>query len=230
MRHCNHRRPRSRFRAHSGISGRLAWAYARRETARRRDRSRRSGGSGQQSRSGLLSGVRRHQAGSGRLLPFGRTGDRQRAVRAAVHAASLSEGARRRQGAPEASSGRGATVGRDGATVLSALESDGGRTLRDRTGQRDLGRSDVHRRVPPLEQPSDRHREAGRMADRSRPGSCLRLRDGSAGRPRRPRGARRSGCGRLPEDQWWLRDAHLRADPARPRLQGGTPSRAGLRP
>ena len=155
---------------------------------------------------------------------------RQRAPRAAVHAAPLPQGPGRRQGAPEAAAGRGAAVGGDRAAALPALEPHRRRALRDRAGQRDLGRPDVDGRVPPLEQPPRRHREARRVAHRPRPGAAVRLRDGTAGGARRPRDPRRARCGRLPQDQRRLRDAHLRPDPARARLQGRTPRRAGVRP
>jgi len=53
---------------------------------------------------------------------------------------------------------------------------------------------------------------------------------GPSGRARRPRGARRAGRRRLPEDQRQQGSARLRPDPPRPRLQGGTPCRVGVRP
>ena len=78
----------------------------------RRDRGRRPGGAGQQPRPGLLPGVGRHQARPRRVLPRGRPRHRQRALRAALHAAPLPQGAGRRQGAPEAgAAGRAALAG-----------------------------------------------------------------------------------------------------------------------
>ena len=97
-------------------------------------------------------------------------------------------------------------------------------------GQRHLGRADEHGRVPPLEQPSRRHREAGRVADRPRPDAAVRLVARAARRPRRARGARRSGRGRLAEDHRRQGNARLRADQARARVQGRPPSRAGVCP
>ena len=47
---------------------------------------------------------------------------------------------------------------------------------------------------------------------------------------RRRGGARRAGRRGVPEDQREQGSARLRPDPARPRLQGGTPGRAGVRP
>ena len=47
-------------------------------------------------------------------------------------------------------------------------------------GSGDLGGADVDGRVPPVEQPSRRHREARRVADRPRPRAALRLRPGAA--------------------------------------------------
>ena len=62
------------------------------------------------------------------------------------------------------------------------------------------------------------------------PGPRVHVADRPAGRPRRPRGARRARRHRVPQDQRRQGHAHLRADRARPRLQGRTPGRAGLRP
>ena len=69
-----------------------------------------------------------------------------------------------------------------------------------------------------------------RVAHRPRPRAGVRLRDGTAGRARRPRGPRRAGRGRLPQDQRQQGAARLRPDPPRPRLQGRTPGRARVRP
>ena len=62
------------------------------------------------------------------------------------------------------------------------------------------------------------------------PGPLSRLRAGAPRRPRRPRGPRRARRGRLAEDHRRQGHARLRPDPARPRLQGRPPRRAGLRP
>ena len=53
-------------------------------------------------------------------------------------------------------------------------------------GSRDLGGADVDRRVPPLEQPPRRHREARRVAHRPRPGPAVRLRARCSGSPTSP--------------------------------------------
>ena len=90
-------------------------------------------------------------------------------------------------------------------------------------GLGDLGGADVDRRVPPVEQPAGRHREARRVADRPRPGRRVRLRHRAAGRARGPRGPRRARRGRLPEDLRRQGAARLRADPPRARLQGRPP-------
>ena len=76
-----------------------------------------------------------------------------------------------------------------------------------------LGGADVHRRVPPLEQPACGHREARRVAHRPRPRARVRLRPGAAGRPRRARGARRARRRRLPQDQRRPGPARLRPHP-----------------
>ena len=55
-----------------------------------------------QPRPRLLPGHRRDQARPRRVLPRRRPGDRQRAARAAVHAAPLPDGRERREGPPEA--------------------------------------------------------------------------------------------------------------------------------
>ena len=60
-------------------------------------------------------------------------------------------------------------VGGDGAVALPALRPPRRRTLRHPARRRPLGGPDVDGRVPPVEQPADRHREARRVADR--PGS-----------------------------------------------------------
>ena len=108
---------------------------------------------------------------------------RQRALRAAVHAAPVPQGPGRRQGAPEAAARGRAALGRDGAAALPALEPHRRRALRHRARQRDLGGADVDGRVPPLEQPARRHREARRVADRPRPRPAVRLRARCGGSP-----------------------------------------------
>ena len=89
--------------------------------------------------------------------------------RAAVHAAPVPEGAGRQEGAPEAAAGRRARLGRDRAAALPALEPHRRRAVRDRARVGDLGGADVDGRVPPVEQPARRHREARRVAHRPRP-------------------------------------------------------------
>ena len=210
----------------AGVDGvRIAFRHGLVEVALGGDRGRQPGGAGQQPRPGLLPGERGDQARPGRVLPGRRARHRQRAARAAVHAAPVPEGAGREEGAPEAAAGRRARLGRDRAAVLPALGPDRRRAVRDRARLGDLGGADVDRRVPPLEQPARRHREARRVADRPRPGRRVRLRHRAAGRARRPRGPRRARRGRLPEDLRRQGDARLRADPPRARLQGRTPRR-----
>ena len=75
-----------------------------------------------------------------------------------------------------------------------------------------------------------RHREAGRVADRPRSDAELHARHGAAGRPCRPRGARRAGRGRLAEDVRWQGDARLRAHRADVRVHGRALGGAGVRP
>ena len=74
---------------------------------------------------------------------------------------------------------------RDRPGALPALEPDGRRAVRHRARPGDLGGADVDRRVPPLEQPARRHREARRVAHRPRPGAGVRLRHRAPGGPRR---------------------------------------------
>ena len=74
--------------------------------ARGRARGRRQARADHQPRPGVLPGARRDQARPGRVLPLGLRRHRQRAARAAVHAAPLPQGGRRRQGAPEAAAVR----------------------------------------------------------------------------------------------------------------------------
>ena len=147
-----------------------------------------------------------------------------------VHAAPVPDGRDGGEGPPEAAAQGSAAVDGDRAGVLPALEPHRRRALRHRAGTGDLGGADEHRGVPPVEQPSGRRREARRVAHRPRPRSALHVGDRPAGRARGPRGARRPRRHRLPQDQRRQGDAHLRADPARPRLQGRTPRRARLRP
>ena len=52
--------------------------------------------------------------------------------------------------------------------------------------QRDLGGADVDRRVPPVEQPARRHREARRVAHRPRPGAASATSPPCAGSPTSP--------------------------------------------
>ncbi len=60
-------------------------------------------------------------------------------------------------------------MGGDGAAALPALRAARRRAVRDPARRRRLGRADEHRRVPPVEQPPGRHREARRVAHRPRP-------------------------------------------------------------
>ena len=64
---------------------------------------------------------------------------------------------------------RRAAVGRDGAAALPPLRPARRRAVRHPAGRRGLGGADEHRRVPPVEQPPRRHREARRVAHRPRP-------------------------------------------------------------
>ena len=86
------------------------------------------------------------------------------------------DGRRRREGPPEAAARRSAALGRDRARALPALQPHRRRAVRHRARQCHLGGADVDRRVPPLELPSGRHREARRVADRPRPDAGVRLR------------------------------------------------------
>ncbi len=143
---------------------------------------------------------RAHEARPGRVLPRGRARHRERPPRATVHAAPVPEGHRRRQGPPEAGAGRRPAVAGDRAGALPPLRPARRRAVRDRAGPGDLGRADVHRRVPPVELATGRRRAAGRVAHRPRPDARLPAGPGPPRRPRRPRGARRAGCRRLAQD------------------------------
>ena len=103
-----------------------------------RDRGRRPRRPGEQPRPRLLPGPaeRCDQARPRRVLPRRRAGHRQRALRAALHAAPLPQGARRPQGAPEAAAAGGAALGRDRAAALPALEPHRRRALRHRARPR----------------------------------------------------------------------------------------------
>ena len=193
-------------------------------------RGRGAHGAHLQPRPRLLPGPRRHQARPGRVLPGGRTGDRERAAGAAVHAAPVPQGRRRRQGPPEAGARRCPAVARDGAGVLPPLRAARRRAVRDRAGPGDLGRADVDRRVPPVELASGPRRAARRVAHRPRPDARLPARPGAPGRPRRARGARRARRRGLAQDLGGQRPARLRAHPARARLRRRPPGRARLRP
>ena len=95
-------------------------------------RGRRPRRAADQPRPGLLPGPRRDQARPRRLLPVGGRRHRQRAVRAAVHAAPLPHRRDRREGAPEARPGRRAAVAGDRAAALPPLEPHRRRALRHR--------------------------------------------------------------------------------------------------
>ena len=100
-------------------------------------------------------------------------GHRQRPAGAAVHAAPLPDRGERREGPSEAGAGRRAAVAGDRARPLPALRPARRRAVRDRAGRRDLGGADVDRRVPPVELPARRRREARRVAHRPRPDARL---------------------------------------------------------
>ena len=91
-------------------------------------------------------------------------------LRAAVHAAPLPRGGGRREGAPEAGAGRARRPGsrRCGCTSR-ATTAPPTSSASPSSPQRHLGGADVDGRVPPLEQPPRRHREARRVAHRPRP-------------------------------------------------------------
>nr|WP_284288994.1 hypothetical protein [Angustibacter aerolatus] len=147
-----------------------------------------------QPRPRLLQRARRDQARPGALLRVGRRRHRAGAAGAAVHAAPVPGRRRRREGAPEAAAARSPDwvetvqiffpAGRAPPTSLCVTEPR----------RRRLGGADVDRRVPPVEHPPRRHRAPRRVAHRPRPDARLRLRDRAAGRPRRPRGARRASA------------------------------------
>ena len=134
------------------------------------------------------------------------------------------------EGAPEAAPSGSPTVGRDRAAALPPLRPARRRAVRHPDRRRRLGRADEHGRVPPVEQPPGRHREARRVAHRPRPDAGRPVLSCPSGGARRPRGARRAGSRGLAEDERWPRPARLRADPARPRLRRRPPRRPGLRP
>ena len=90
-------------------------------------------------RAGLLRRARRDQARPGQLLPVGRRRHRQRAARAALHAAPLPRRRRRAQGAPEAAAARRAAVGRDGAAALPPLRPARRRAVRHPARRRRRG-------------------------------------------------------------------------------------------
>ena len=71
----------------------------------------------------------------------------------------------------------------DGAGDVPAVQPDCGRAVRHRARTRHLGRADVDRRVPPVEQPPGRHREARRVAHRPRPDARVPARPGARGGP-----------------------------------------------
>ena len=174
--------------------------------------------------------TRGHEARPRRVLPGGRPGHRERPARAAVHAPPVPQGARGRQGPPEAGARRGAAVARDGAAALPPLRPARRRAVRHRAGPGDLGGADVDGRVPPVELAPGAHRAARRVAHRPRPDARVPARAGARGGRRRPRGARRPGGGRLAEDVGGPGAARVRAGRARPRLPRRAPRCAGLRP
>ena len=147
-----------------------------------------------------------------------------------MHVAPLPHRHQRREGSPEACALRRAAVARHRAAALPALRPARRRAVRDRARRGDLGRADVDRRVPPVELPPGRHREARRVADRSRPDAGLPVRHGATSRPRRPRGARRARRRRVAEDLGRQGHAHLRAHRAVVRLHRRPSSGAGVRP
>ncbi|CAA9388813.1 MAG: ATP-dependent DNA ligase, partial [uncultured Nocardioides sp.] len=196
----------------------------------RRDRGRGPRRQGDQPRPGLLPRVRRDEARPRRVLPVRRRRHRQRAVRASVHAPPVPEGAGRREGAPEARPRRRAPVAGDRPPALPAVEPDGRRAVRHRARERGVGRADVDGGVPPVEQPTRRHREARRVAHRPRSRTAVRLGAGPSGHPRRAGGPRRARRRRPPQDQRQQGSPRLRPDPARARVPRRTTCRARLRP
>ncbi len=139
-------------------------------------------------------------------------------------------GSRRREGPPEAPSPGGARLGRDRPRPLPPLWPPRRRAVRDRAGQRDLGRADVDGRVPPLELAPRRRRAPRRVADRHRPDARLPASTGQAGGPRGPRGAGRAGRHRLAQDLGRLGHPRLRPDRAALGVRRGAAGGAGLRP
>ena len=141
-------------------------------------------GAGEQPRPGLLPGPRRDQARPRRVLPLRRRRHRARAAASGRACCTAS---------PTGVSGEKVhqkRVPRGRPPWLETVRLHFPRY--DRTadelcvtelGAGDLGGADVHRRVPPLEQPARRHREARRVAHRPRPGAAVRLRDACGGSP-----------------------------------------------
>ena len=91
------------------------------------------------------------------------------------------------------------------ARALPALQPHRRRAVRHQPRRRHLGRADVDRGVPPLEQPRGRRRDPRRVAHRPRPHARRRVphrapggrgRPGGARRPRRRRASRRPRAAR----------------------------------
>ena len=114
-----------------------------------------------------FSDARRDQARPRQLLPVGRRRHRAGAARAAVHAAPLPRGRRRREDLPEAAAQGRARLGRDGRGQLP-VRTHRRRAVRHRARRRRLGGADVDGRVPPVAHPPGRRRAAGRAAHRPR--------------------------------------------------------------
>ena len=124
---------------------------------------------------------------------------------------------RRREGPPEAAARRARRRGCE--TVRLHFPRYGPhrrRAVRDRAGQRDLGGADVDGRVPPVELPPRRRREARRVADRPR----SRCRTAASDSVRRVAGVAHEVLDELgavgwPKTSGGNGPAHLRADRAR---------------
>ena len=184
-----------------------------------------------QPRPGLLPGHRGDEARPRPLLPGRRTGDRQRAAGAAVHAAPLPEGRERGEGAPEAGARRRAAVARDRAAPLPALRAARRRAVRRPSWPRSSGRCRCRRSssIPgtpagaDVEKPDEWRIDLDPMPDC--PLATVRRVAHVAHEVLDELGA----VG-LAEDVGRPGTARLRAHRAGPRLQGRPPGRPGLRP
>ena len=194
----------------------------------RGDRGRGAGRQGDESGQGALSDTAGDEAGSRRVLPLGRRGNRARAVRAADATAPLSGRRRGRDDLPEARAREAARVGRGCARDLSVGPARG-RALRDRGGAGGVGGEPRRRRLPPLAVSARRCRQAGRAPDRHRPPAGHLVRGREARRRGRAGDACRDGLDRLAEDLRQPRHPRRVPDRAEVGVPGRPPLRARVR-